>query len=243
VVRHFRFLVAALAALAVSCRSGPPADSYVPADTRLVAGFDAVELRASPLRETFPPVALFLDTFREAAHLTVAFSGNDFLAIARGRFRTAPAGWTLVEPGVALSGPPQKRPSGGPPRFLSKAASVIAGKPIWIVAQGGITLPLTGNAANVNRLLRDSEFGAVTATLGSQMEIEFTAVGRTPEAGRDVEETLRAVLAMIGMAEKRGSDVAALLSSVEIHRQDRTVRATVSANAETVGKLLEPLTR
>jgi hypothetical protein len=73
-----------------------------------VAGFDAVELRASPLRETFPPVALFLDTFREAAHLTVAFSGNDFLAIARGRFRTAPAGWTLVEPGVALSGPPQK---------------------------------------------------------------------------------------------------------------------------------------
>jgi hypothetical protein len=112
-----------------------------------------------------------------------------------------------------------------------------------MVALGGVALPLTGNGANLNRLLRDSEFGALTASLGPRIQIEGTVIGRTAEAARGVEETLRAVLAMMAMAEKRGSESAALLNAVEIHRDDRTVHAAVWATSDSLAKLLEPLLR
>jgi hypothetical protein len=251
--------VAVLAALAVSCRStAPPAGidpamaSCVPPDALLLAGFDVPAIRSSPLRGKLPLVEAFLEPFHGAAHLLLAFDGKDLLTIARGPASAAPASGTPVERGLAVSGRDAAvraaiaRHRRGPVAtagLVAFAGSVAAGKPIWIVARGGVTLPLTGNAANLNRLLRDSEFAAVTAALGPQVRVEATAIGRTPEAARDVEETLRAILAMMSMAEKRGSDAAALLGAIEIRRQDRTVNASVSATADALGKLLEPLGR
>jgi hypothetical protein len=258
-VRDSRLIVAALAALAVSCRpAAPPAvidpgmAACVSPDTVVLAGLDVPEIRTSPLYQKMPLIAPLLESLHDATHLLLAFDGKDLLTIARGRFRDAPAGWTLVEPALALSGADaavraaiaqHQRGHGSPSRLLASAASVAAGKPIWIVAPGGVALPLSGNAANLNRLLRDSEFAAVTAALGPRIQIEATVAGRTPEAARDVEETLRAMLAMMAMAEKRESDAAALLGAVEIHREGRTVHAGVSATADTLGKLLERLSR
>lgn len=256
VVRYSRFVLASLAALAIACRlTGPAAvidpgmGSCVSPDTVVLAGLDVAEVRSSALFQKLPAAASFLEPFHEADHLLLAFDGKDLLTIAHGAFRTAPVGGTLVEPGLALFGSDaatraaverHKRGSAGPARLLSEAASVIAGKSIWIVAEGGVALPLTGNAANLNRLLRDSEFGALTASLGPRIQIEGTAVGRNAEAARNVEETLRAVLAMMAMAEKRGSESAALLNAVEIRREDRTVHAVVWATPYGLAKLLEP---
>jgi hypothetical protein len=257
VVRHSRFLVAVLAALAVSCRStAPPAvidpamASCVPPGTLVLAGLDAAALRSSPLSQKLPLVAPFLETFHDATDLLIAFDGKEILTVARGAFSAAPANATRVGSGLALSGSDSairaalaqhQRGSAARSPLLSAAQSVAAGKAIWIVAQGGVALPLTGNAANLNRLLRDSEFGALSASLGPPIRIEATALGRTPEAARDVEETLRAVLAMMAMAEKRGSDTAGLLSAVAINRDGRTVHAAVAATPDTLGKLLAPL--
>jgi len=45
----------------------------------------------------------------------------------------------------------------------------------------------------LNRLLHDTEYAAIAVPhLGSQIEIEATAVGRTAAAGREFEESLRA---------------------------------------------------
>jgi hypothetical protein len=226
--------------------------SCVPPDTLILAGLDVPAIRSSPPGGTLPLVEPFLEPFHEATQLLLAFDGKDLLTIARGPFRAAPAGGTLVERGLAVSGPDaairaaiarRKRGFGAPSGLVAFAVSVAAGKPVWIVARGGVALPLTGNAANLNRLLRDSEFAAVTASLGPRIRVEAIAIGRTPEAARDVEESLRAILVMTATAEKRGSDAAALLGAVEIRREDRTVHASVSATAEALGKLLEPLRR
>jgi hypothetical protein len=226
--------------------------SCVLPDTLILAGLDVPAIRSSALGDKLPLVEPFLEPYHEATQLLLAFDGKDLLTIARGRFSAAPAAGTLVERGLAVSGPDaairaaiarRKRGSGAPSGVVVFAGSVAAGKPVWIVARGGVALPLTGNAANLNRLLRDSEFAAVTASLGPRIRVEAIAAGRTPEAARDVEETLRAILAMTVMAEKRGSEAAALLGTVEIRREDRTVHAGVSATAEALGKLLEPLGR
>jgi hypothetical protein len=259
VVRYSRLVLAALAALVVACRStGPTAvvdpgmASCVSPDTLVLAGLDLEEVRSSALFRKVPQATGFLEPFHEATHVLLAFDGKALLTIAHGPFRSAPMGGTLVAPGLALFGSDQavraaverhKRGAGGPSRPLSAAGSVAAGKSIWMVALGGVALPLTGNGANLNRLLRDSEFGALTASLGPRIQIEGTVIGRTPEAARDVEETLRAVLAMMAMAGKRGSESAALLNAVEIRRDDRTVHAAVWATPDSLAKLLEPLLR
>jgi hypothetical protein len=246
--------IAVLAALAVGCRStAPPAGiddataSCVPPETLLLAGFDVPAIRSSALGGKLPQVEPLLEPYREAAQLLLAFDGRNVLTIARGPFRAAPAGGALAGHGLAISGPDaavraaMARLRSGPgaaPGLVANARSVAAGKPIWMVVRGGVGLPLTGNAANLNRLLRDSEFAAVTASLGPRIRVEAVAVGRTPEAARAFEETLRAFLALMAMAEKRGSDVAVLLGAVEIRRQARTVNASVSATPETLGKLL-----
>ena len=249
------WLAAAVAALAVSCRStAPPAGidsamaSCVPPDTVLLAGLDVAEIRSSPLSGRLALVEPFLEPFHGAAHLLLAFDGKDLLTIVRGPASAVPASGVLVERGLAVSGSDaavraaiarHKGGTGAPAGLVAFARSVAPGKPIWIVARGGVALPLTGNAANLNRLLRDSEFAAVTAELGPRIRVEASAIGRSPEAARDVEETLRAMLAMMTMAEKRGSGAAAILGAIEIRRQDRTVNASVSATAEALGKLLE----
>jgi hypothetical protein len=102
---------------------------------------------------------------------------------------------------------------------------------------------VAGNAANLNRLLRDTEYAAIGARIGSRIEIEATAVGRTAEAGREFEESLRALLSLTAAANARQPDLVALIHSVLIRRQDRTVRVALSAGPDAVGSLLRLVPR
>jgi hypothetical protein len=255
-----RAALVALAAAAISCRSmnapagfGRDMASYIPADTLLLAGLDLDRLRASPLYPKLPPAARALaESLRDAGYLLLASHGKDFLFITRGRFGEAPPGAILVAPGLAVAGSPgsvgaaiaqHKTGRDGAPDLLAAAASVAGGKQIWMVARGGVPLPVAGNAANLNRLLRDTEYAAIGARIGSRIEIEATAVGRTEEAGREFEESLRAILSLTAAANARQPDLVALIHSVLIRRQDRTVRVALSAGPDAVGSLLRLVPR
>ena len=245
----------ALAAAAVSCGSvnapagvGRDMAAYIPADTLLLAGLNLDEVRASPLYPKLPPAARALaEPLRDAGYLLLASNGKDIAAIARGRFREAPPGATLAAHGLAVSGSPDsiraaiaqhKTGRIGAPYLLARAASVADGKQIWMVARGGIPLPVAGNAANLNRLLRDTEYAAIALRIGSGIEIEATAAGRTAEAGREFEESLRAILSLAAAANARRPDLVALIHSVLIRREDRTVRVALSAGPDAVDSLL-----
>jgi len=250
--------IAALAALAgagISCRSvnrpagvGRDMASSIPADTPILAGLNLDDLRASPLYPKLPPaVCALAEPLRDAGYLLLASNGREILAIARGRFREAPPGATLMARGLAVTGSPDsvraaiaqhKTGRDGAPDLLARAASLGEGKQIWMVARGGVTLPVTGNAANLNRLLLDTEYAAITARIGSQIDIEATAIGRTAEAGREFEENLRAIFTLTAAANARRPDLVALIRSIQIRREDGTVRATFSGGPDALASLL-----
>jgi hypothetical protein len=259
---HFARLASlvALAAAAISCRSvNAPAGvdrdmaSSIPADTSILGGVNLDELRASPLYPKLPAaVRALTEPLRDARYLLLASNGKDIVAVARGRFREAPPGATLVAPGLAVTGSPgavraaiaqHKTGRNGAPDLLARAASLADGRQIWMVARGGVPLPVTGNAANLNRLLRDTEYAGIAVRLGSGIEIEATAVGRTAEAGREFEENLRAILSLTAAASARQPDLVALIRSIQIRREDRTVRVSLSAGPDAVVSLLGLISR
>ena len=244
----------ALAAAAVSCGSvnapagvGRDMAAYIPADTLLLAGLNLDEVRASPLYPKLPPAARALaEPLRDAGYLLLASNGKDIAAIARGRFREAPPGATLAAHGLAVSGSPDsiraaiaqhKTGRIGAPDLLARAASVADGKQMWMVARGGTPLPVAGNAANLNRLLRDTEYAAIALRIGSGIEIEATAMGRTAEAGREFEENLRAILSLTAAANAHQPDLVALIRSIQIRRDDATVRVSFSGGPDSVANL------
>ncbi|MGA2268372.1 MAG: hypothetical protein ABSH44_07870 [Bryobacteraceae bacterium] len=210
----------ALVMAAISCRSitAPAAvdrgmASSIPADTLFLAGFSLDEIRASPLYSKLPPaVGALAEPLRDAGYLLLASNGKDLFSIVRGRFREAPAGATLIAPGLAIAGPPEsiraateqhKTGRSGAPDLLAQAASVAAGKQVWMVARGGVTLPFAGNAANLNRLLRNLEYATMAIALGSRVELGASGIGRTAEASREFEENLRAILSLAAAANAR----------------------------------------
>ena len=248
---------AALVALAtaISCRSiNAPAGvdrdmaASIPADTLILGGVNLDELRVSPLYPKLPPAARALaEPLGDARYLLAASNGKDIVAIARGRFREAPAGATLVAPGLAVTGSPgsvqaaiaqHKTGRNGAPDLLARAASLADGRQIWMVARGGVPLPVAGNAENLNRLLRNTEYAGIAVRLGSGIEIEATAVGRTAEAGREFEENLRAILSLTAAASARQPELVALIRSIQIRREDRTVRASLSGGPDAADRLL-----
>ncbi|SPE40044.1 conserved hypothetical protein [Candidatus Sulfopaludibacter sp. SbA3] len=205
-----------------------------------MAGLNLEQLRTSPWYAKLPrTVATVMEPFRGARLLLAAYSGKDLLVIASG------------PSGLALSGSAEstqaaeaqrKMAATGAPELLADAESIAAGKQIWVVVRGDAALPLSGNAANVNRLLRNMEFAAITVRLDSTIEFAIVARGRTVDAARHFEETLRAALTMAAAADAKQAEMAALLRSIQVRREDRVVRAAVSAGGDAAEKLLAWLT-
>jgi hypothetical protein len=130
----------------------------------------------------------------------------------------------------------------GAPALLARAESIAAGRQIWIVIQGGVALPLSGNAANLNRLLHNAESATVTANFDSGLALEVTAIGRTTDAARDIEETVRGHHAGCG-SRSAAADLAKLLRSIRIEREDRSVRIALSADQDAAAKMIASLAR
>jgi hypothetical protein len=255
-----RWAAVALVCAMLGCRTStvahavdPEAAACIPADTLALAGVDLDRLRAAPLYSKLPAAAAAMaGAFTGASSALLAYNGKDLLAIARGSFAKAPAGATLAAPNLALFGTPQlvaaamaqrRSRTVGAGALLARAESIAAGRQIWVVIQGGVALPLSGNGANLNRLLHNAESATVTASFDSGLALEVTAIGRTTDAARNIEETVRADITLAAAAETRQPDLAKLLRSILIDREDRSVRITLSADQDAAAKMIAALAR
>ena len=233
--------IAVLAAGGLCCRHSAPLASAIPADAIVLASVDLGPLRAAPIAARLPEAARQnLETYRTASRLIFAWKPDSLLVLAAGAFRTAPAGATLASPNLAIAGTEdavraaiaRSRSHANPSALLQYAEQAAAGAPVWIAARGGVTLPLTGNAANVNRLLRRLEFGSLSVTLDSPARIRFTGLAVTGADAAQSEETLRAFFSLAAAGEAHQAELAALFQAVRISHEERTVSATLQAPIE-----------
>lgn len=248
--------VAAAAAITVSCRpaTAPAIDpglaSCVTSTAVATAGLDLDRLRASPLYPKLTPVVgMAIEPLRNASQLLVTWDGKSFVFVARGKFREAPAGATLIDSTLAISGEAEavrsaiaqhKTGTTGAPDLLGHAAAVAGSGEIWAAVRGRVTLPLTGNAANLNRLLRLVDYATFMAKLGSRIDLDLTGASRTADEGQRLEETLRAIVSLAGAASPRLEPV---LRSVQVRREGPIVHVTLSTDADAVGKAMDTLMR
>lgn len=238
-------LVLALASLGVSCRSGPPpaidpaAAAAIPPGAVILAGVDLGRLRASPMSRQLPPAAMaFLAPFRDADSLLAASNGSDYLVVSRGSFRQAPAGATLLAPGLAAAGSPawlraaaaqHRSGATGAPALLERAEPLAAASEIWIIAAGSATLPVSGNAGNLNRLLHTTQYATLSVQLTNGMALEAMGICATPDSARHLEETVRAFVTVGAAASAHQPAVAGLLKRIRISRDDRAVHLNLPA--------------
>ena len=231
-----RFRLTPVVALAILCACGtvapPPAidpalSERVPPSTVVLAGIDLDRLRASPLYAKLPPsLQAYREPFAQVHTVLMAFDGLQLLAIARGTIRSA----TIPSPGIALYGAPDLIEAAtakhAPAPILALADPVAAGHPIWIALRGGSPLPLEGNSANLNNLLRDTEAITLTIRPDDPAGIDITATSPTPDRAQHFEQSLRALTSMTA-ATTRDRDLAATLQALAITRADRVVHATL----------------
>ena len=245
VIRRRLAVPLALAILA-ACRApapraaiDPALSARVPAATVALAGVDLERLRASPLYAKLPAGALaFLEPFGHASYVLIAFDGVELLTIARG----VVAGATQVAPDLALSGAPKliaAAIAAHPPAGILEAAEPVAAThPIWIAIRGGVALPLEGNLANANNLLRGAEHVTLAVQAGDPVALELMARCPTPEAALRFEQSFRALVSLGIAANARQSATAGVLQSIRIGREERVVRVSVSAELDALGGMV-----
>jgi hypothetical protein len=166
----------------------------------VLAGLDLDKLRAGPLFSKLP------DAFRNGSYALVAFNGRD-VAIA-----------TLAAGHVTISGPAG---TGAPPDLLRHASAA----PLWMAARGSTTLPVTGNLANLNRILHQTEYTTVAASVGERIELHIEGLCRTPGAAQHLEENVRAIASLMKLP-------------FSVVRDGAVVRVDGAVSADAAGALL-----
>jgi hypothetical protein len=237
---------AALAMLAAACRVAGPMSAIdpalsdsIPADASAVAGIDLKALRDSPLYPRLPAAArAFVESFGSSPYALQAYARGELLLAARG----APPGWTAAPHGVSLSGAPdlvQAAIAPHPRSTLIESAELLAARyPVWAVLRGGTVLPLTGNLANLNHLLRDAQTLKLGVRLNDRLSLELAADCATPDAAAHLESSIRALLSLAAAANVRQPEIAAVLRAAPVHHDNRNVRATIAITPEALAKLL-----
>jgi hypothetical protein len=229
-------ILAALAAIGVSCRSGPPPAidpglaARVPAAATILAGVNLERVRASPLHQQLPGVVLtILESLGAARSVLAASDGTNYLVLTNGDFRQAPPGATLLGPGLAAAGSPDWVRGGiaGRNPLLLHAEPLAATADIWIVAAGNANLPVSGNAENLNRLLHATEYATLRIRLTDQVAIDAEGMCRGPESARRLEETVRSWASLAAAGTAHQSAVSGLLRRIRVSREDRTVHLSL----------------
>ncbi len=187
-----------------------------------------------------------VEPLRPAGYTIFASDGTNLLAISRGPFRQAPPGATLLAADLAIAGSSDfvsaattqhRTGTIAAADLLARAQPLAAAHAIWIVVRGSVTLPLTGNLANLNRLLHSTEYTTVAADLREPIAIEIAGICRTPDAGRELEQSLRAMLSLAAAAAARQPALAAMLHGIQIQRDERTVHVTLSTGTDALDQL------
>jgi hypothetical protein len=220
----------------------------IPPDAALIAGLDLAALRASPLYSKLPPAAnAFAAQLGGVSSALAAYNGKELLVAVRGNFKAPPDGAAILAPDLALIGSPEQTAAAtaqyksgrtGVPALLAQAEPLAAGAQLWIVARGDARLPLTGNAANLTRILRQAQFVTLTARTGAGLSLELRGLAPDVNAASAIEETLRADLTLAAAGEAKRPDVAEALRSAQVTRADREVRVTLTVSGDVAGRLL-----
>jgi hypothetical protein len=241
---------AVLAALVVLAGCGQRAtgdsilEGAIPVDAVIVADANLDRLRGTPLWGAVP--AGLAEPFGQASRVMAASAQDEWLVLARGNFAQPPAGGRWLAPGVAAAGSDrltaeaerQWRSARVARPLIEFAVAHADGSALWIAARGGVDLPLSGNYANLNRLLADVEFACVAVHLDGACRFELRAESRSEAAAQRFEQTLRAMLSLAAMAEARHAELAEALNGAVVRRDGRKVDADLSGSMETVAKLL-----
>jgi len=199
-----KFGIVLLLAL-TACRHAPKAlvdpelAMYMPPGATVIAGIDLDRLRATPLFAKIP------EPFRDGSYALVGYDGKALVTASRTGSR------------VSVSGGAVK---GNPPDLLRHASDA----PIWIVARGSSTLPLTGNLSNLNRLLHQTQYTMVTARVGERVDLEMTGVCVSPEVAQHLEENVRAIATLMKFP-------------LQVRREGTVIHATGSISIEAAGSL------
>ena len=231
----------------------PAMASCVPQNAAMLAGIDLDRLRAAPLYSKLPIAGLLeAQPLAGASYALLVWSGQDLLVIARGAFRQAPAGSALLEPGLAVSGSPDSVRAAttqhrtgrtGAPDLMARAASIAPGNQIWAVARGGTGLPLSGNLSNLNRILRATDWTTLAARVDGGLELHGAATCATAEGAQQMEESVRGLISLAAVSLARQPEIAALLRSAQVSRENTDVRVSLSVPGAQAARLIEVFSR
>jgi hypothetical protein len=197
-----RWIALSLLLVAAACARKPDPlvelAPYMPANSVMVAGLDVEKLRNTPLYAKLP------ESFREASYVLAAYSPPNLVTASR-------VGGRVVATGPIVNAPPS---------ILGHAADT----PIWVVARGDAQLPLTGNLANVTRLLQQTDYTRVTARVGERVEFAAEGVCPSQQAAEHLEQNVRGIASLAKLP-------------LQVRRDGLTVHVTGSATAEAVSRL------
>jgi len=245
-----------LLSLWIACRAPAPAAldrelaSCIPPGTRVLAGIHLDRVRASPVFQKIPAGWLaLLEPARTASSLLLAYDGKDLLWAARGNFPPTPPGASLLNSHLAIAGPSslvqaataQHAAGRSAVPALSGQAELVAAQPIWAIARRDTSLPFSGNAANLNRLLAMADYTSLGVELNSALVLHAAGHCQSDDQARRLEETVRGMLSL-ARAAARGSDVASLLGAIQIRRDGLTVHADAPIPPDAIDKLFNAAT-
>ena len=164
----------------------------------MLAGLDVDRLRGTPLYTKLP------ESFREASYVLAALDPPNLVTASRVKGRV-----------VATN-----EKTGPPPDLIRHASN----DPLWIVARGDATLPLTGNLANLNRLLQQTLYTRLTARIADRAEFVAEGICANDQAAQHLEQNIRAIATLAKLP-------------LEVRRDASTVRVTGSTAVETIAGL------
>jgi hypothetical protein len=95
-----------------------------------------------------------------------------------------------------------------------------------------------GNLANVNNLLRGTEYVTLAVQPGDPVELELVARCATPDAALRFEQSFRAVVSLGIAGNARQPATAGVLASIRIVREERVVRVSLSAPVDVLARLV-----
>ena len=238
---------AVLAFTAAGCRSAADLSACIPSGSTLIAGADLAQLRSSPLYAKLPETAKgFLAQFARVSTAVAAYNGADLLIAARGAFPPPPPGAVMLDSNIALFGSSDriaaaaaqyKAGRSGAPELVARAEAVSAGKQLWVAARGNGPWPLTGNAANLARILRNADFVTLTVQLDSEVALDLRALAREENAARAIEETLRADLTLAAAGEAKHAGIARALGAAQVTRARSDVRVSLVLSTDDAARL------
>jgi hypothetical protein len=203
-----------------AARIDPALAAAVPGDSVVLAGMRMEELRGTLVHQW---IAGRLPTLAEAEQVLAFYHGRALGLAAK------------VSSGVVVWNAGAR--GGAPPADLLSRGEVLAGEgPIWAVARGGISLPLTGNAANLNRFLRGVEYATLRGDLRDGLHAVARGECRSEDAAAALEETVRAFLTLASAAGRERVETS-------LAREGSTVAVRFSASQEQARAMLAGLLR